>query len=334
MNIAEKPIAAIIGRLTSTGDGIHMIANGYKKGVRLDTHMHREAQLVYAAKGTMQVTTPKGRWLVPPDRAVWVPALSEHAIDVLADIEMRTLYFELGWLKREARSDSLAQEFVVRVSPLLHQAILALFDERGDARTNRAAAQTGDDGIGPGGGSTTFIPLPREPRCRRAADIVLADPTADHEIETLAREVGTSVRTLSRLFSSETQLSFKSWCQRARIAAAIEKLSTDAGVSVKQLASDLGYASVPGVFPCLPAGDRKNADGIRREGLRDLSYAGLTCVSILLMKSLFQGGMDGRVKPGHDDAFGGMTYFRTIHALDCDRHRPKSRIRFRKTHWI
>ena len=132
MNIAEKPIAAIIGRLTSTGDGIHMIANGYRKGFRIDTHMHREAQLVYAAKGTMQVTTPKGRWLVPPDRAVWVPALSEHAIDVLADIEMRTLYFELDWLQREARSHSLDAEFVVRVSPLLHQTILALFDDRGD----------------------------------------------------------------------------------------------------------------------------------------------------------------------------------------------------------
>ena len=63
--------------------------------------MHREAQLVYAAKGTMQVTTPKGRWLVPPDRAVWVPARLEHSIDVLADIEMRTLYFDLAWLKRE-----------------------------------------------------------------------------------------------------------------------------------------------------------------------------------------------------------------------------------------
>ena len=49
----------------------------------------------------------------------------------------------------------------------------------------------------------------------------------------------------SPVFSAETQLSFKSWCQRARIAAAIEKLSTEAGVSVKQLASDLGYASVP-----------------------------------------------------------------------------------------
>ena len=74
---------------------------------------------------------------------------------------------------------------------------------------------------------------------------MLADPTASHEIETLARTVGTSARTLSRLFSSETQLSFKSWCQRARIAAAIEKLSTEKNVSVKQLAADLGYASVP-----------------------------------------------------------------------------------------
>ena len=245
MNIAEKPIAAIIGRLTSTGDGIHMIANGYRKGHRIGTHMHREAQLVYAAKGTMQVTTPKGRWLVPPDRAVWVPALSEHAIDVLADIEMRTLYFDQAWLKREKRSASLAQEFVVRVSPLLHQAILALFDEHNTPDRTALLIQLAMLELHRAEDSATFVPLPHEPRCRRAADIVLADPTAAHEIETLAREVGTSARTLSRLFAAETQLSFKSWCQRARIAAAIQRLSVDASLSVKQLASDLGYASVP-----------------------------------------------------------------------------------------
>jgi AraC-like DNA-binding protein len=93
--------------------------------------------------------------------------------------------------------------------------------------------------------SATFVPLPREARCRRAALIVLDDPTGLHDLDTLARAVGTSARTLSRLFSSETQLSFKSWCQRARIAAAIQLLSTDANVSVKQLATQLGYASVP-----------------------------------------------------------------------------------------
>src|SRR5215813_625007 len=136
MTIAEPPLIAILRGQRSTGDGVHLVARSYRKGLRLDPHMHREAQLVYAASGTMQVTTPKGRWLVPPDRAVWVPARLAHAIDVLANIEMRTLYFDLAWLKREKRNASLTSEFVVRVSPLLHQAILALFDDRNDpART-------------------------------------------------------------------------------------------------------------------------------------------------------------------------------------------------------
>src|ERR1700690_1043816 len=130
MGIVETPIAAIRGSHRLTGDGVHLVARHYKKGVRLDTHMHREAQLVYAARGTMQVTTPKGRWLVPPDRAVWVPARLRHSIDVLADIDMRTLYFDLAWLAQEERSASLDAEFVVRVSRLLQEAILALFDGR------------------------------------------------------------------------------------------------------------------------------------------------------------------------------------------------------------
>jgi AraC-like DNA-binding protein len=245
MNIVEKPIAMVAGRRISTGDGIHLLANEYPRGTRLDPHMHREAQLVYAARGTMQVTTPKGRWLVPPDRAVWVPSGLAHSIDVLADIEIRTLYFDLAWLKREQQSPDLTHEFVVRVSRLLHETILALFDGRNDADRTTLLIRLAMLELHQAEDSTTFIPLPQEPRCRRAASIVLEDPTALHEIETLARQVGTSARTLSRLFASETQLSFKSWCQRARIAAAIERLSTDTNVSIKQVAGELGYASLP-----------------------------------------------------------------------------------------
>jgi len=245
MTVAEPPLIAVLRGQRSTGDGVHMVARSYKKGLRLDPHMHREAQLVYAASGTMQVTTPKGRWLVPPDRAVWVPARLPHAIDVLADIEMRTLYFELAWLRRERCGAQLTSEFVVRVSPLLKQAILALFDKGGTPARTALLIKLAMLELHQAEDSATFIPLPQEARCRRAADLVLREPSVAHEIETLAQRVGTSARTLSRLFSAETQLSFKSWCQRARIAAAIESLSTEANVSVKQLAADLGYASVP-----------------------------------------------------------------------------------------
>ena len=74
------------------------LARSYGSGVRLDPHLHRQAQLVFAAKGVMQVQTPRGVWLVPPERAVWVPPRLVHSIDVLSDIEMRTVYFEPRWL--------------------------------------------------------------------------------------------------------------------------------------------------------------------------------------------------------------------------------------------
>jgi AraC-like DNA-binding protein len=174
-----------------------------------------------------------------------VPARLEHAIDVLAGIEMRTLYFDLRWLARHGGGKGLKAEFVVNVSALLHQAILALFDGCSEDRERRELLhhlivrelhQAEDP--------TTFIPLPREARCRRAAERVLADPARTHEIDQLALEIGTSARTLSWLFSTETQLSFKTWCQRACIAAAIEKLSVDPDAPMKQVAADLGYASL------------------------------------------------------------------------------------------
>jgi AraC-like DNA-binding protein len=245
MNIAETPILSPPTAHRELVGGIHLVARDYRRGIRLGAHMHREAQLVYAAKGTMQVTTPKGRWLVPPDRAVWVPARLEHSIDVLADIQMRTLYFDLTWLAREQRSASLDAEFVVKVSRLLHESILALFDGRDDPGRTDLLIRLAMLELHQAEDATTFIPLPHEARCRRAAELVLADPTETHDIADLARDVGTSARTLSRLFSAETQLSFKSWRQRARIASAIERLAMHPGLSVKQLAADLGYASFP-----------------------------------------------------------------------------------------
>src|ERR1700749_3503944 len=160
MSIAETPILTLEGIQPPVADGVHLVARRYRKGVRLGTHMHREAQLVYAARGTMQVTTPKGRWLVPPDRAVWVPALLEHAIDVLADIDMRTLYFDFAWLKGAPPSKSLLPECVVWGLPLLQQAILALFDGNGERERTALLIKLALLELRRADDSATFIPLP------------------------------------------------------------------------------------------------------------------------------------------------------------------------------
>ena len=262
MNIAEKPIAAIKGRRISTGDGVHMVANHYRKGTRLDTHMHREAQLVYAARGTMQVTTPKGRWLVPPDRAVWVPARSEHAIDVLADIEMRTLYFDLAWLAREDRSASLDAEFVVRVSPLLHQAILALFDGRNDPDRTGLLIKLAMLELHQAEDSTTFIPLPHEPRCRRAADIVLGDPTGvarDRDAGARGRHLGADPVAAVRFRDAiELQELVPARPHRGRHRKTVGRRQ-HLGQAARRGSR---LCQLSGIFARLPAGHRQDADGI------------------------------------------------------------------------
>ena len=245
MTIVETPIHPLQPDRRTIGTGVHLVARSYRQGTRLNPHMHREAQLVYATSGTMQVTTPNGVWLVPPDRAVWVPARLAHAIDMLADCEMRTLYFNLDWMAQEGQRRRLTHEFVVHVSPLLHETIRALFDGDDDPARASLLIRLVMLELRHAGDSTTFIPLPQEPRCRRAAQMVLAAPAAAFDIDTLAEKVGTSARTLSRRFAAETKLSFKAWCQRARIAAAVERLTSGRHGSIKQLAADLGYASVP-----------------------------------------------------------------------------------------
>jgi AraC-like DNA-binding protein len=224
------------------GRSVQILASRYPRGTRLDLHAHREAQLVFAAEGLMQVETPRGRWLVPPDRAVWVPARLTHAIDVLADIEMRSLYFEPRWLAARRASRLLKSEFVVRVQPLLRELVLAVFAEGSDAERVMLLAEVLVGELARAGDATTFMPMPSDPKAREVAELLLTDPADDRDLDALARAVGVSGRTLSRLFPQQTQLTFKVWRQRARIIGAIEMLGRP-GQSIKRVATRLGFSS-------------------------------------------------------------------------------------------
>ena len=53
-------------------------------------------QLIYASSGVMTVHAGDGIWVVPPDRAVWVPATVPHRIEMSGRTAVRTLYFRTG----------------------------------------------------------------------------------------------------------------------------------------------------------------------------------------------------------------------------------------------
>jgi AraC-like DNA-binding protein len=219
------------------------IARDYPARYHIARHKHRRAQLVYAEAGVMTVQTATGVWVIPPERAVWVPAGIEHAIDTGSELAMRSLYIEKDaapWLPKAC--------CVVRVSPLLRELIgravdlPALYDEDGpDGRLMRVILdQLETLPVAP-----LHLPMPRDARLKRITDALAQDPANAEPLRRWARRAGASTRTLARLFAKETRMSFGAWRQQLRLMKALEMLA--ARRPVTEVALDLGYAS-PSAF--------------------------------------------------------------------------------------
>lgn len=218
-------------------------AQHYARGEQIASHAHAEAQLAYCISGVMQVTGSVGRWLVPPARAVWIPPRAVHSIDVLADIEMRTLYFAPELIVHHAERQKLDREFVVRVSAFLRDIILAHFEPDQHVARRCALTELVLFDLPEAAEPAAFLPLPTDPRARRVADLVLKDPGSQASLADLAQAAGTSMRTVSRLFALEIGQSFREWRARARIAAAVELVGRG-DLGLKAVASRLGFSSV------------------------------------------------------------------------------------------
>src|SRR5271155_1544448 len=82
-------------------------------------HYHPEDQLLFASQGVMTVRTRQGVWVVPPLRAVWIPAHTPHSVVISGSVAMRTLYLHPKLCRSIPRKC-----FVMNVSPLLKELVL------------------------------------------------------------------------------------------------------------------------------------------------------------------------------------------------------------------
>src|SRR6202165_150713 len=98
---------------------IASVSADLKDGRVIPEHSHPEDQLLFASKGVMTLHTKQGVWVVPPLRAVWIPANTPHSVAMSGQVSMRTLYF-LPKLCRAFRGKCL----VMNVSSLLRELIL------------------------------------------------------------------------------------------------------------------------------------------------------------------------------------------------------------------
>jgi AraC-like DNA-binding protein len=215
------------------------IAKDFPDGSLIEPHCHPRAQLTWAVSGVMTVTADRGTWIVPPNRALWIPAGTEHAISMSGAVAMRAIYVD------RAVAQSVAEGCkVIVVSPLLRALMLELaaapldYDESG--RTGHVAALFLDE-IRLLDAQPLHIPLPRDKRLRRVCDALLRDPARCETLDEWADLAGASSRTLARLIQRETGMRFVDWRHQVRLAAALVRLAQ--GQDVASVAHAVGYAS-------------------------------------------------------------------------------------------
>ncbi|MBO0838543.1 MAG: AraC family ligand binding domain-containing protein, partial [Actinobacteria bacterium] len=61
-------------------------------GLVFDWHMHADHQLAWAASGVLTVRTQSSTWVLPPTRALWIPAGLRHETLSAGAATMRSAY--------------------------------------------------------------------------------------------------------------------------------------------------------------------------------------------------------------------------------------------------
>ena len=219
------------------------VARDYPSGYFIETHSHERSQLVYASNGVMRVQTGDGIWVVPPLRAVWIPAGIRHQIKMSGHVSMRTLYIDPASLPKAP-----AHCCLVTVSSLLKELILHAVDVPQpypiDSPEERVM-QVILDQIRTMDVKPLKLIVPKEERLSSIFKCLLEDPGDGRTLTQWGETVGATQRTLARLFKSETGMGFGQWRQQIRIIASLEKLAE--GHPVTTVALDLGYNS-PSAF--------------------------------------------------------------------------------------
>ena len=225
----QRPIVGLRGRLAANVD--------------MEPHQHPRGQLAYASEGIIRVYTAAGSWVIPPTQAVWIPGNIEHRTTAEVQAELRHLFIDPAYLS--SLSDQCS---VVDVSPLLRELILKVADFGTDYQPNSPASRVCGvilDELQALKPSLLHLPGARDRRLQRVMKAMIESPSAEMSLSDLADNVGASERTVGRLFSKETGMTFQQWRKQLVLQEAVGRIGK--GEAVIDVGLALGYRS-PSAF--------------------------------------------------------------------------------------
>ena len=241
--MSQKRQRGAFDRSRDRKSSITTLTRDYPAGYRIPLHFHDRDQLVYASRGVMTIRTRDGTWVVPPSRAVWIPAEISHTISMSGAVAMRTLYFKPG-LAAELPRDCC----VINVAPLLKELILHVCTLRSLLKSVKwqkhliavVLHQLEAVQMVP-----LLLPNLADARAVRIAEIFTNDPSDPRTLPQLCRAIGASKRSIERIFQQEIGMTFGKWRQQLRLMQGLRLLAE--GAKVTHAALESGY-STPSAF--------------------------------------------------------------------------------------
>lgn len=227
--------------------GWSTLATGYRRGEEDPPHYHVEGQLLFAIKGVMLVETEGNRWVIPPQRALWIPPRQVHSYNLLSHTELRTVYFSSSLIAECTSFVRRDDVHVIMATALVKELIAGLFSSEYKSPSQRKMALLLLEILSETEPLAAELPVPQDERLARAARTLLVSQRWDVSLSELAEIAAMSERTFTRLFIRDTGFSFRSWKQRARICASLDLLAN--GMPIKQVAWQLGFF-FPGRLYC------------------------------------------------------------------------------------
>ncbi|MBQ4863922.1 helix-turn-helix transcriptional regulator [Pseudoalteromonas sp. MMG013] len=203
------------------------------------THQHSWGQLAYTSNGVMTVGTPVGRFVIPPNQALWLPPNLPHEIFCRYGGHFRSVYIDkkyvdiLGLHAKLLHVDELLKAMILDICSWGSDYCL-------DGKTLRFI-QVFIDRLEMAQTSTFFIPTAQDKRLIPIISELHANPGNPRTLEQWSEHVGASSRTLNRLFNKSFSMNFSQWKQKLRALRAVEML--EAGQTQQFIAEQLGFES-------------------------------------------------------------------------------------------
>ena len=218
------------------------LADEYATGFTDPFHSHERAQLLYASSGIMSVEAASASFVVPPQRALWIPRGVVHQVSCRGAVSLRTLYFQ------ESEDTPSAECKILEVSELLRALILEVvkFDPaNSDKERENAIIKLLSNEIINMPAAPYHVPMPEDPRLIAVCRELLKNPTDKRDLNEWAAFANLGRRTFTRLFRTETGMGLATWRRQARLLEALSLLSS--GQPVTTVAYAVGYDS-PSAF--------------------------------------------------------------------------------------